>query len=354
MDTISISPLVRKENYLQLQIPFSYSLTDRKNTFLNSIKSPSKKIKYKRYLGSPLRYGGGKSLAVGFVMEFIPVNIKRIISPFFGGGSVEIALARELGIKVLGFDIFDILVNYWNVQLKRPHELYQKLLSLNPTKKQYEIVKFKLKSHWKKEKKLSSIDLATYYYFNHNLSYGPGFLGWMSKIYEDKKRYHLMIEKVKNFSAEKMQVKCDVFENVIPKFKKDFLYCDPPYYLKDDSKMFRGIYPQRNFPVHHNNFNHEKLRDLLLKHKGGFILSYNDCSTVRKWYSDCKIIDVSWQYTMGQGETRIGLNRKNENRNHVKNSHEILIVKYEYKKSDVFGASKSCQNTGAFGWQRIC
>lgn len=91
--------------------------------------------------------------------------------------------------------------------------------------------------------------------------------------------------------------------------------------------MFKGIYPQRNFPVHHNNFDHEKLRDLLLKHKGRFILSYNDCSTIREWYKDFLFINVSWQYTMGQGETRIGLNRKNGNMSHVKKSHEVLIVK---------------------------
>jgi DNA adenine methylase len=91
--------------------------------------------------------------------------------------------------------------------------------------------------------------------------------------------------------------------------------------------MFRGIYPQRNFPIHHNNFNHEKLRDLLYQHKGGFILSYNDCSIIREWYKDFEIVEVAWQYTMGQGETRIGFNRMKENRTHVKQSHEILIIK---------------------------
>lgn len=319
---------LKKKDSLQFDELFSFSLAQRKRFFLNRLTSPSGKNKYKRYLGAPIRYAGGKSLAVGLIVELIPDNIKRVVSPFLGGGSVEVALANELDLKVLSFDIFDILVNYWNVQLKRPQELYHKLLSLNPIKKEYEVVKSKLKSYWKKEKVLSSIDLAAYFYFNFNLSYGPGFLGWMSKIYENKKRYNLMIEKVRDFNVENMQVECDVFENVIPKYKKYFLYCDPPYYLGGDSKMFRGIYPQRNFPIHHNNFNHGKLHDLLLKHKGGFILSYNDCSTIREWYSSCKILDVSWQYTMGQGETRIGLNRKNENRNHIKNSHEILIVRY--------------------------
>ena len=91
--------------------------------------------------------------------------------------------------------------------------------------------------------------------------------------------------------------------------------------------MFRGIYPQRNFPVHHNNFDHRRLRDLLREHRGGFVLSYNDCAVIRDWYSGCRIIEVSWQYTLGQGETRIGANRIESGNGHVKSSHELLIVR---------------------------
>ena len=117
------------------------------------------------------------------------------------------------------------------------------------------------------------------------------------------------------------------FERTIPRHRDDFLYCDPPYYLDGDSRMFRGIYPQRNFPVHHKGFDHAALRDLLHEHTGGFILSYNDCEVIRDWYADFQIVEVEWQYTLGQGETRIGKNRiENGTRHHVKKSHELLIV----------------------------
>ncbi|MCY4184963.1 MAG: DNA adenine methylase, partial [Rhodobacteraceae bacterium] len=65
-----------------------------------------------------MRYAGGKSLAVGYIVEHIPNNIDKIVSPFIGGGSVEIACANELGLKVQGYDVFDILTNYWKVQLR--------------------------------------------------------------------------------------------------------------------------------------------------------------------------------------------------------------------------------------------
>ena len=143
----------------------------------------------------------------------------------------------------------------------------------------------------------------------------------------NEKRYETMLEKVRNFKAGKLKVFQGDFAVTVPRHKNDFLYLNPPYFLEGDSKMFRGIYPQRNFPVHHNGFDHEKLFKLLKEHKGGFVLSYNDCKQIRQWYKNCEIYKPSWQYTMGQGETRIGLNRIINGSNHVKESHELLIYK---------------------------
>jgi DNA adenine methylase len=296
-----------------------------KQQFLWRLKSNGKK--YKRYLGSPLRYAGGKSWAVGYVIERIPENIKRLISPFFGGGSIEIAVAKELGIEILGFEVFDILVNYWKIQIERPNDLYEELAKLKPTKEIYKCVKQELKKHWRGEIKLEPVKLAAYYYFNHNLSYGPGFLGWMSSVYANENTYCRLLERVKNFDVKNISIECASFEDVIPAFNNDFLYCDPPYYLGRDSTLFRGLYPQRNFPIHHDNFNHNLLKELLLNHKGGFILSYNDSPTIRKWFKDFEIIELPIQYTMGQGETRIGMNRKIKNTGHVKKTKELLIIK---------------------------
>lgn len=305
-----------------------FSIEERKEIFLNKIRSinPKSRNKYKRVVVTPLRYAGGKSLAVGYIVELLPNNIKRLISPFFGGGSVEIACNKYLGLKIIGYEIFDILVNYWNMQINKPEALFKKLSKLNPDAATYKKIKGTLKEYWQKKRKLSQLDLATHYYFNHNLSYGPGFLGWPSKIYLNKKRYHAIIKKVRDFSVNNFEVKCASFEEAFKKYPNDFFYCDPPYLLGEDTKMFRGIYPMRNIPIHHNGFPHEELRDLLKNHKGGFILSYNNCQRIRGWYSKYQQYFPEWQYTMGQGETRIGSNRvRNGTNSHIKESHEILI-----------------------------
>ncbi|BDQ27164.1 hypothetical protein ASB1_08400 [Helicobacter heilmannii] len=92
--------------------------------------------------------------------------------------------------------------------------------------------------------------------------------------------------------------------------------------------MFRGIYPMRNFPIHHNGSRHDQLAQMLKARPGPFVLSYNDCSFVREAYKDFKIVELAWQYTMWQGETRMGKNRlERGDAGYVKKSHELLIIK---------------------------
>lgn len=298
----------------------------QRDLFLDSLRSKGK-YKYTRYRGLPIRYAGGKSLGVGHIVEHIPDGLEKLMSPFMGGGAVEIACVKELGIQVCAYDIFDILVNYWQVQLSSANELAERLQQWLPTKTQYAEIKNRLKAHWNGEELISDpLELAAHYWYNHNLSYGPGFLGWMSKIYESTEKYVRSVETVHNFRCPKLSVHIGGFEETLQRHSDDFLYCDPPYYL-DEGEMFRGIYPQRNFPVHHKGFNHEVLRDMLYEHNNGFVLSYNDCQIIREWYADFQILEVQWQYTLGQGETRIGKNRIENGIGHVKQSHELLIIK---------------------------
>lgn len=231
-------------------------------------------------------------------------------------------------MPVTGYDVFDVLCAYWQAQLRCPAALAKRLRAFSPDRPTFARVKRRLEAHWRRGEALEGLDLAAHYYFNSNTSYGPHFLGWPSDIYLNAGRYGKMAAKVEAFRAPSLTVRCGDFERSIPRHADDFLYCDPPYYL-DEGKTFTGMYPHRNFPVHHKGFRHEALRDLLFRHKAGFILSYNDCPTIRDWYSDCNIETPEWQYTFGQGDTRIGENRRERNGgSHVKKSHELLIWRH--------------------------
>lgn len=294
---------------------------------------------------TPLRYAGGKSKAYNVITAEIPKfpYPQKIVSPFIGGGSLESRWSSDIGMEVVAYDIFDALVNFWNVLLKSPDALAEKLRSLKPDNKTYDYVKEQLirwdytqemlkdwkTDHYKRDAiQLDDVTAAAYYYFNHNLSYGPTYLGWMSEIYQDEEKWNRTCDYIQNYRNKNLSVSKRSYEEVIEEHPTDFLYLDPPYYLEKDgdNKMFKGIYPNANIDVHHTGFDHELLRDKLHNHKGSFILSYNNCRTIREYYKDFDLYYPEWHYSFALGETRIGKN-KAEVGNKPKESHEILIVK---------------------------
>jgi len=304
---------------------------------------------YKRQCLSPLRYAGGKSKAIGLILANLPkLKEKKIVSPFFGGGSVELCLSQHLGIEVVGYDIFGLLVNFWNTLIHNKAEFVEQLKQFHVTETEFTYNRHVLLNYWDKIKPADliyktkakvelkpedlilldndSIMQAVYYYYNMTLSYGPMFLGWPSSNEIDKAKFDRRIEKLGKMNLVNLSVSCASFEEVLEKHIDDFLFLDPPYYLEGDSKMFKGMYPNCNFAIHHNNFDHKRLAELLKKHKGGFLMTYNNCSAVREMYAGCKFEYPEWQYTYGQGETRIGKNRKNAEEGIKKESHEIFII----------------------------
>ena len=292
---------------------------------------------------TPIRYAGGKTKAIKIITPYVK-DVNKIVSPFIGGGSLEVHWA-SMGKEVIVYDLFDVLVNFWNVLLNNRDELVVKLQEITPTSNEYHRIKeilmkwdntqnmlkdWKTKHYVREDViTLDDVTAAAYYYFNHNTSYGPGYLGWGSSVYLKEKKWNDMINKISKFDLPTLSVNQGSFETVIPNHSEDFLYLDPPYYLEKDSdnKMFTGIYPMRNIPVHHNGFDHKKLRDLLHNHNGGFVLSYNNCETIREYYKDFEFFYPEWSYSMGNGETRIGKNREEMGITNSKESHEILIVK---------------------------
>ena len=92
---------------------------------------------------TPIRYAGGKSKAYKIITDYLPIlpYPSKIISPFVGGGSLESRWSSELNIPVYGYDIFDALVNFWQVLLDNPIELANRLQELEPTKEKYNEIK---------------------------------------------------------------------------------------------------------------------------------------------------------------------------------------------------------------------
>lgn len=236
---------------------------------------------------SPLRYPGGKTRAVKILLQFIPEEANSICSPFFGGGSLELALAAQ-GRKVHGYDSFMPLVNFWQHALKNATALAQKVLKLLPMKKQ---------SFYALQKEITAMPndmerAAVYFALNRCSFSGCTLSGGMSPGHP--RFTESAIARLENFRVRNLSVKADDFARSIPRHEKDFLYLDPPYYLQ------QRLYGEGE---DHIAFDHEGLAHLL-RQRDSWILSYNDCKYIRALYRGYRFRTPNWIYGMCNGDKK--------------------------------------------------
>ena len=244
---------------------------------------------------SPLRYPGGKSRAVDMILGFLPRGIETLASPFFGGGSVELAAAAK-GIRVFGYDLFKPLVLFWQHTLQKPGAL------ANEVKKHYPLGRdeFYLLQKRMRDGQLSDWQLAALFYVLNRSSYsGITLSGGMSPGHP--RFTESAIDRLRQFRISGLSVEIADFTDSLPKHENDFLYCDPPYANGE------ALYGQRGDC--HVGFDHVELANILLKREG-WILSYNDCAMIRSMYQGHAFHPVEWTYGM----------------NNDKQSNEVLIL----------------------------
>lgn len=250
---------------------------------------------------SPLRYPGGKSRAVKIISKYIPQDTKKICSPFFGGGSLEIYFAQN-GIRVYGYDIFGPLVDFWQILLKNPKKLAINVQKYHPLKKEefYKLQKLQLQSK-------SKIERATVFFVLNRTSFSGSTLsgGMASGGVDNNPRFtKSSIDKIQSFRIKNLSVQQLDFKRSIPRHKNILLYLDPPYLIRNKLYGKKGDL--------HKNFDHQGLAKILKK-RDNWILSYNDSKEIHELYSDYRILNPDWKYGMSAN----------------KKSREVLIVSHD-------------------------
>lgn len=236
---------------------------------------------------SILRYPGGKTRAVETITSFFPKGLKRLISPFFGGGSVELFMAAQ-GTKVLGFDVFQPLVEFWQCLLQEPAALALEVEKHYPLLKEdfYRLQKEQTHSKIKLER------AAVYYVLNRSSFSGSTLSGGMSPGHP--RFTETCIERLRQFHNPHVQVQEASFSASLQKHKDVFAYLDPPYLIKS------SLYGKKGDA--HKNFDHEALAQIL-RSREAWILSYNDCEEIRTLYEGLRIIMPEWKYGMSSDKS---------------------------------------------------
>jgi DNA adenine methylase len=247
---------------------------------------------------SLLRYPGGKTRGAKEILKYFPSELDRICSPFIGGGSIELELANK-GIQVFGYDIFEPLTSFWQVLLEDPKELMKLVRKYYPltNSKFYSLQSKYMGIKNKKER------AAVFFVLNRASFSGTTLSGGMSPGHP--RFTPQIINRLAEFKIDNLTVENADYHNSLAKHTNDFLYLDPPY--ANNGKLYgeRGDV--------HESFDHEGLAEILIK-RNGWILSYNDCETVRGLYEGFNKINLKWAYGM----------------NNDKKSNELLILSKDF------------------------
>ena len=233
---------------------------------------------------SPLRYPGGKSRAVRAIVELMPPDTRTVVSPFLGGGSVELACAA-LGMSVRASDLFEPLVTFWKQLLIDPAAVADEAARHYPLERGrfYELQR----GFYEIE---DAVQRAGVFYALNRASFsGVTLAGGMSPGHP--RFTESSIARLRRFRTGDFEVRHSDFAAAIESAPSDcVMYCDPPYMIESDNLYgYRGDM--------HSGFDHMRLAGLLTK-RNNWILSYNDCATVRDLYADYTILTPSWTYGM--------------------------------------------------------
>jgi len=249
-------------------------------------------------LKSLLRYPGGKTRALKHIIPYFPKDLTEMVSPFFGGGSVELHLSDQ-DVTIHAYDVFEPLINFWSHVLQRPDQMAHTLEgALYPCSAD----NFK---HFQKRVTDMSLDpmlrACIFYVINRCSFSGATLSGGMSRNHPRYTRSS--IDRLRDFVCPNLTVSCASFEDSLGRHDDEtFIYADPPYLLEKST-----LYGERGST--HKDFDHQRFAEEIKK-KNNWVISYNPHPEILELYKDYKIVYPEWSYGMSKD----------------KNSKEILIL----------------------------
>ena len=257
---------------------------------------------------SPMTYIGSKKNLYTVVMEMLPQGTTEMVSPFMGGCSLELLLAAS-GIKVYAYDIFQEIVEFFQVFNGQSDEVVAEALKIYPISD--ERIREMHESHeaWldiptavERAAVTWCINKQTFMAKGYSSAKSQSEKFWISRDYFKSGKWHRWFNPYIEFEVLPFELSLEVHETKVA-------YLDPPY-VKLEHIYGRG--DQGEF-AHHELFE-------LLDARQRFIMSYGDHELIRELYKDYKIIKPQWRYGYGKASMD------------KKKSSEILIVSHDIAK----------------------
>lgn len=233
-----------------------------------------------------------------------------MVSPFMGGGSVEIYIAAATPTPVYASDGFDLLINFWH-ELQRDPEavadrVYEILCLMDYDFEKGEPQTFDVHEAMRdmSERCFNSetdLDRAAYFFVRNKTSWGGAmFKGVNQKkgvydrsinIRKTKRDISMeMLEKLRSFFTPAVITHLD-YREALDEHEDRVAFCDPPYF---------GVEP-RLYGVSgdgQKGFDHYEFAERMFARRRGFAICYDNHPEIRRIYRKYHIIERDAYYSM--------------------------------------------------------
>ena len=216
------------------------------------------------FFRSPLIHIGGKYWLVKHLLPLLQQMPRQpLLSPFLGGGALELNIAFHLKFQILGFDQNEELTDFWNVFLSRPDELCETAKRLVMS-----ISREKLNEAVARDD-IPLFDKCALFLALNKLSYrgtGGSFVKYQvlnNEVHVNRGPVNFRYKHLEKLNECNIEVKPQDFKDTLAEHRDVLAYLDPPY------TSFDGLLSSKLRPFDHHGLNK------ILKERDSWILSYS-------------------------------------------------------------------------------
>lgn len=225
---------------------------------------------------------GGKRLLAPKIVSLFPDDFNRYIEVFGGGGSVLFCRDKHADLEVYN-DMNSDLVNLFRCAKYHRTELQREISGYLNSREIFSEIKAKISIPG-----FTDIQRAGMFYVRLKISYGSNMRTFGGRKRNLSADY---LEEIEKRLAGVVIENLD-FEKIIRKYDHPnaLFYCDPPY--SHTERYYDSLFREED---------HERLKAVLSRIHGRFILSYNDSDYIRDLYRDFEIATTERQNNLSKG-----------------------------------------------------
>ncbi len=235
--------------------------------------------------GALIPYPGGKHYGRRAIASRLPLMTAEVVSPFLGGGSVELYLEAR-GVRVNGSDILAPLVNLWRHALLSPASVADLVEAryMPPTRERYRAALRRMR--------LGPEDAAqaAATYGAYRMAFSSVVEGWAGFSTSRKRLTPARISALRNFAAPGLRVELRDWRTALDMNPTATAYLDPPYPFQT-TRLYRS----------HRECDWKDVLEYLRARRPPWLLSMPDLPQVRDEYRWARVESVAWRKLMKPG-----------------------------------------------------